>query len=36
MTAIAREIAVKDANRESRVTFAREKIFSNPPLARAK
>jgi len=36
MTAIAREIAEKDAARESHVSRAREKIFSNPPLYRAK
>jgi hypothetical protein len=36
MTAIARDIAEKDAARESRVALAREKIYSNPPLYRAK
>lgn len=36
MTAIAREIAEKDAARDSRVSLAREAIFSNPPLYRAK
>lgn len=36
MTAIAREIAEKDAARESQVSRAREKIFSNLSLYRAK
>jgi ADP-ribosylglycohydrolase len=36
MAAIARNIAEKDAARESRVALAREKIYSNPPLYRAK